>query len=441
MSTNPITRLQLTQYSLLAIPIAFAGFPLYILAPDFYATHYGVSLSTLGFVLLGLRLFDAIQDPFIGMMSDRFSHKILPTILTSCLLLVAGIYALFNAMPTNPLLWFAVCMAVSVTAYSIIGINLNTLGALWTSDKTAQTRITSTREALGLVGLLIAVILPSVLGKFIAKENLYIWFSTTLCVLMLVAASAFARWFSGQKIKLSRTHQPSQRIRDLLFTLAPETRRLFLVYGLSVLASSIPAVLVIFFTRDLLQSEAHTGLFLLLYFLSGALAMPLWKRLSNRYTKPRAWLFSMLLAVASFIWAFFLGVGDIWQYGMICIASGIALGGDLALPPSILADHIHKHRTESSAATQFSALTLLTKLGLALASAITFPLLDWAGFIPASTNAGSALFALSAAYALIPCLIKLTACYFLYRLLLHTKEKEIYETSVKNRVIGSDHHA
>ena len=54
---------ELWQYSALAMPVAFAGFPLYVLAPDYYATTHGVSLSLLGLLLLGLRLFDAIQYP------------------------------------------------------------------------------------------------------------------------------------------------------------------------------------------------------------------------------------------------------------------------------------------------------------------------------------------------------------------------------------------
>ena len=74
------------QYGFLAAPVAFAGFPLYVLAPDFYATHHGVSLSVLGIVLLCLRSFDAVQDPFIGAMSDRFSVYTLPLMLASALL-------------------------------------------------------------------------------------------------------------------------------------------------------------------------------------------------------------------------------------------------------------------------------------------------------------------------------------------------------------------
>jgi GPH family glycoside/pentoside/hexuronide:cation symporter len=438
--SHALTRTQLLQYGFLAAPVAFAGFPLYVLAPDFYATHQGVSLSVMGLVLLCLRAFDAVQDPFIGWVSDRFSVKALPLMIVSALLLVVSIYALFNPVGLSAIWWFSGCMALAVTSYSVLSINLNALGALWTSDKNEQTRIAGTREAFGLIGLLLAVVLPGILGKYLPADEVYLWFSAILGVLMVFALFAFSRWFAYNPLTMRRPYAP-QKLWATLCSLPATTHRLYLVYGLSVLASSIPAVLVIFFIRDRLNAEAYTGVFLLLYFLSGALAMPLWKKLSTQYGKHRAWLLSILLAVASFVWAFFLGSGDIWQYAIICVASGMALGGDLALPPSILADQLHEHASDASAATQFSILALLTKAGLAIGSAITLPLLDAAGFIPATQNTGTALTSLNAAYALIPCLIKLAAAYLLYRFFITPHRKKNHETSLENHPHRSRHHA
>jgi len=436
-----LSRIQLTQYGFLAAPVAFAGYPLYVLAPDFYAVHQGVSLSVLGMVLLGLRIFDAIQDPFIGQVSDQLSGKTLPLMLASALFLVASIYTLFNPIGAYAVAWFAASMLVAVTAYSVLSINLNTLGALWTNDRHEQTRIAGTREAYGLVGLLFAVTLPGILEKYLPPGQVFTWFSVVLSGLMIFAMVAFSRWFSQRHAFIHPENTPSQKLSDTLRLLPTQTRKLFMVYAISVLASSIPAVLVLFFIRDRLNSEAYTGLFLLLYFLSGALTMPVWKNLSERYGKPLAWLLSMLLAVTGFIWAFFLGGGDVWQYCFVCVASGTALGADLALPPSILADHVYEHRSEATAATQFSMLTLLAKAGLAMGSAIALPLLDLAGFVPAAINDKVALAGLSIAYALIPCLIKLAAAYLLYRFFITSQRTNRHESSAKNHLSGSRHNA
>ena len=124
----------LLNYGLLAIPLAFAGFPLYVLAPDFYVTKYAIKLSTLGIALLALRLFDAIQDPLIGIISDRYRSYTIFIMFFSAIILVLSIYSLFNLSVFSPLVWFILCMSCAVTAYSILTINLNALGALWTKE-------------------------------------------------------------------------------------------------------------------------------------------------------------------------------------------------------------------------------------------------------------------------------------------------------------------
>ena len=439
MTQNTIKTMHVMQYGMLAAPVAFAGFPLYVLAPDFYATHHGVSLSVLGIVLLCLRAFDALQDPFIGAMSDRFSKHALSIMLICACALVISIYALFNPIEQYMMLWFSGCMALAVTAYSILSINLNTLGALWTHSRDEQIRISATREAFGLAGLLFAVTLPSILKEYVPENAVYGWFSAIFAIVMMAAFVAFCQWFR-QHSSTVRKPDTHTNIWTILRTLPANTHRLYMVYGVSVLASSIPAVLVIFFIRDRLNAESYTGLFLLLYFLSGALSMPMWKKLSANYDKHTAWLMSIVLAVVSFIWAYFIGTGDAWQYALICIASGMALGGDLAIPPAILADLIHEHETKSSAATQYALLALLAKAGLALGSAISLPLLDASEFVPASINNAAALHMLSVAYALIPCFIKLSAAALLYYFIITSHRKHNHETFHKINTDRSSHH-
>ena len=65
----------------------------------------------------------------------------------------------------------------------------------------------------------------------------------------------------------------------------PWARRFYGVFFVSSLASAIPAVLVLFYIRDRLEAEQSTGLFLVIYFLSGALFLPVWQRIASAYRK------------------------------------------------------------------------------------------------------------------------------------------------------------
>lgn len=441
MTTASIRTADLWRYSMLAIPIAFAGFPLYVLAPDFYATTHGVSLALLGMLLLGLRVFDAVQDPLIGVLSDRYRHLLRIVLPIASILLCAGVYGLFNSTPVEPALWFTLCVAVTVTAYSVLSINLNTLGGLWSDNPTNQTRISSLRETCGLIGLVIAVSLPVWLKQQVEPKQVYVFYALILVGIMASAWMIFWPWL----LRHAKHTQYIQRdVFSLLLglkSLPHETRSFLGIYGLSMLASSLPAVLVIFFVRDLLGAENLTGVFLLLYFLSGAVSMPLWKYLSEAQGLYRAWAFSMVLAVISFMGAFFLNSGDIWQYALICGVSGLALGADLALPPAILSSHIHQHHTEHQAATHYALLALIAKLSLAIASAMALPLLDVAGFRPAGNNTRTALFTLSTIYALVPCALKLIAAAWLAHRFIYSKHGDTYENPQIYRTTGSSDHA
>lgn len=440
MKKASVTCPRLLAYGVLAAPVAFAGFPLYVLAPDFYATRHGVSLTSLGVALLLLRLFDALQDPLIGRMSDRFRRHRMFFMLPSAMILVLSIVGMFTLLPLPPLLWFVVCMGLAVTAYSVLGINLAALGALWTKDKASQTRIAASREAFGLFGLLLAVSLPALLSGLVAEAMVYPWFGLCLAVLMSIALASFFHWQRTTAITTARRAQSTPSFwRIAGFSNA--SRKLLLVYVVSMVASSLPAVLVIFFVRDLLDAEAYTGLFLALYFLSGAIGMPFWNHLSRRHGNYRTWFFSMLLAVGSFIWAWFLGDGDVWQYAVICVVSGAALGADLVFPPAILANHLHRSNAEEHASSHYALLTLTAKASLALASAVALPTLESFGFSPNADNSTSALMGLSLCYALIPCLLKGGAALLLWRMFIQPTEGACHENHPVHRHSRSRTHA
>ena len=105
--------------------------------------------------------------------------------------------------------------------------------------------------------------------------------------------------------------------------------------------------------------------------------------------------------------------------------SGMALGADLALPPSILADRVTKQKTESEATQYYALIAFIPKTAIAIASGVSFLILDHLGFVAGEQNSPEVLDGVITLYALIPCLIKLCAAFWLWRLYKH--EGDIYE--------------
>lgn len=412
-----ITTAQLARYGLLALPVAFAGFPLYVLGPDYYATQHGVSLTLLAGLLLAIRGFDAIQDPLFGWIIDRKRHWLGALSMFAGMLLCAAIFALFNMVVISPAWWFAICMFFAVTAYSVLTIAMGATATLWTTDRATQTRIAGAREGFALIGLVIAVSLPALFSSLVDTDGVYLWYSACLALFMLAGLIAFSRTLKS--IGHVNGIAASAKGAPVPFTVAfkgmpQETRKLLAVYGFSMLAASVPAVLVVFFVRDKLGVEPLLGVFMLLYFMSGVAGMPLWKKASVQIGKPQAWALAGLLSITGFAGAFFLAEGDVYAYAAVCVASGLALGADLTLPPSMLADHIHARANHRFAATHYACLSFIAKASLAVASALALPALDLAGFVPNTDNSASALTVLSLTYAVVPCLLKLIAIAFIY---------------------------
>ena len=126
----------------------------------------------------------------------------------------------------------------------------------------------------------------------------------------------------------------------------------------------------------------------------------------------------MVLAMAVFIWALGLGEGDHLPFLVVCALSGAALGADLALPGALLAGVIDRAGDRGQAdGAYFGWWNFATKLNLALAAGLALPLLALFGYTPGTRDAPG-LLALSAAYCLLPCALKLCAALTLYLTLI-----------------------
>jgi len=166
---------------------------------------------------------------------------------------------------------------------------------------------------------------------------------------------------------------------------------------------------VLFFIRDRLQAPGLEPLFLLCYFGAGALSIPVWVRVVRRVGLARGWWLAMVLATAVFAWATRLGPGDVAAFAAVCVLSGLALGADLTLPGAMVAGVIQDAGHGGAAeGAYFGWWNFATKLNLALAAGLALPVLQWAGYAPGVSTPG-ALDALTLAYCLIPCALKLLA--------------------------------
>ncbi len=400
------------RYGLLGLPLAFVALPLYVHLPNVYASRYGMPLATLGLVLLLARLLDAVTDPWLGRVSDRLFARsprhLLRTCAVAAVALLGGMVLLFFPPWPRPDDAFALLAVLVLTclAYSLLAIAHQSWGARLGGNEAQRARTVAWREGAALVGVVLASVLPTWVG----------W-GEWMAVFAVGLAAGWLAWARSPAPEpvTDKTQETRHWRQDLLhpWRQAP-FRRLMLAFVLSGLASAVPATLVLFFVQDRLGAPALQPVFLATYFVAAAASMPLWLRAVARWGLARSWLAGMGLSVAVFAWAAGLSTGDVLAFGAVCALSGLALGADLALPGALLAGLIAERGDRGAReGSYFGWWNLASKLNLALAAGLALPLLEGLGYRPGSPSP-EGLQALTLAYAVLPCALKLLAAAALY---------------------------
>jgi Na+/melibiose symporter-like transporter len=285
-------------------------------------------------------------------------------------------------------------------------------------NEAERSRIVAWREALGLVGVVLASSTPVALGL-----------PATTVIFFVALAIGWLAW--------TRAVQPAAKAGPAVQTGAiwlpfkhSNFKRLLLVFMLNGIASAVPATLVLFFIQDRLQVPASMEpLFLGSYFLTAALSIPCWLAIVKRIGLAKAWLCGMVLAVGVFAWATQVGAGQSTAFLVITSLSGVALGTDLALPGALLAGVIQGNGDSGKAeGAYFGWWNFAIKLNLALAAGLALPLLAMFGYSPGARSS-EALNALVTAYCVLPCVLKLAAGAALYFLIIQPSSQRLKVTA------------
>jgi glycoside/pentoside/hexuronide:cation symporter, GPH family len=414
---------RLLAYGLPALPLALLTLPFYIIVPAHYAAA-GLSIATVGQILLAIRLFDAFTDPLAGHLSDQtrssFGRRRI-WFAAGVPLTALAAYMVFN--PPDPatsmhlLIWGT---ALSL-GWTIALVPFAAWGAEISTSYEGRNRVIMFRESFAFVGTLAALIANYVISVGLepqqASDRTLEFFGLVILVGLPVAALItllFVPEPMDRSIRKTPFREGLAFMRDNL-----PFRRLALAYLVNGLANGFPATLFILFVSDRLQLPDKAGLFLIVYFVSGLIGIPFWLQVAKLRSKHASWCYAMLVACAAFIFAPLLGPGAEAGFLVICVITGFAVGADLVLPASIQADVIDVDTAasgEQRSGIYLAVWGLATKLSLALAVGIAFPMLAASGYDPGvGQRTETGLLTLALLYAAAPVALKLVAIGMMWR--------------------------
>jgi len=402
-------------YGSIAFPLAAAFIALQVFVPTFYAESTGLSLTSIGIVLLIARLCDTVTDPLVGYLSDKtptsWQRRKLYVVVATPLIAISTFYLLNppETTGTTYLLIWTICIYVAGTL-SIVP--LGAWGAELSSDYNKRSLIAGVRVAFGLTGSLAALLFAVMLSAD-DSANLGATLSgiTWLVIGTLIVTTVLIAFLVPDN---NDTTLPENTISEAWKVVSRPTpfRQLLGSFFLNAVGNAIPASLFVLFVTHVIDAPDAVGRLLFLYFVCSALSVPFWVAVSKRIGKHQTWTVAILLAAAFFIWTPFLDGSSLGWFYLIVIVTGFATGADLVLPAAINGDLIEWDALQSGYKRPglfFALWGTATKLSFALAIGIAFPLLDLVGFSATGVNDGNAIQGLALLYGL-PCIgFKLTA--------------------------------
>jgi len=391
---------RLPAYSVFAAVLSGAGLPIYIYAPKYYADTFGVSLTALGTVLFAMRLFDMIQDPILGWISERLTVAKKTVITLTAFGLGLSMLGLFAVVPPiAPIWWFGITITGLFTAFSFLSINFYAQGISKAGDgPQGHVRLAAWRESGALLGVCVAAITPTVLIGIV--QDPFAAFAYGFAVLTLIAAVVM--WPEWKE----RVSPEPSRIGDIIRDTT--ARRLLILALVNATPLAVSSTLFLFYVESKLGAAGWEGPLLVLFFLAAAVSSPIWSALARWYGAKPVLIAAMILAVASFGYTLTLSAGDVIPFAVICVLTGATIGADLTLLPAMFAKRMAA--ISPNGGQGFGLWNLVNKFTLAFAAVALLPLLERSGFQAGAPDLpAQAITMLTVLYALVPSLLKLLA--------------------------------
>ncbi|HKX79690.1 MAG TPA: MFS transporter [Novosphingobium sp.] len=410
---------RLAAFSSLAAPVAAAQVPINNFIPAIYAQQFGISLAALGAIFLAERLWGAVADPLVGALSDRTASRFgrrRPWIAGGVAVYALATIALFFPPAGATPIYLGAALFAFYLGWSMIQIPYYAWSGEISGAYHERTRIATFMQVASSSALLLVLILPALIDQLRPGEDALRLAAMGGVILLTLAPAAWftLRSFPEAPVLAAPRAGRAGLLATLRLVLGEKLLLRVLLSDLAVtFGQSVRGVLFIFVVSLYMGLPQWGSALLLLQFVFGVMAGPIWMTIAKRLGKHRTAIAGELAQVAINLGLLAIAPGNLSLLIGLTVAQGLTQGsGNLMLRSMVadIADH-HRLRTgQDQTALFFSAFSISMKAGMALAVGIALPLVGALGFDPAAArNSPEALHWLLAVFALGPALAHLAS--------------------------------
>jgi glycoside/pentoside/hexuronide:cation symporter, GPH family len=411
---------ELLAFALISIPLAMGGLPLGLYLIPYYTSELGISLASIGVIILLTRTTDVFTDPLIGTLSDATPDRLGRRgiwILLGLPLMGFSTLAVFNPPEQVGHIYLFVSVALLYLGWTLISIPLSAWAAELSPDYHERSRITGARSLAGSTGLLIVMSLPLIMAYLVSQGftslaperpgslqpmlKIIAWSTlASLCLFgpLLLFVVPQARFSRKSRINLRQALKLVWKNKPFMRLLAAGVTNHVGWYCISTLY-------VFFLAHYLKATTQQWSALLIVYFVCGMIGTPLIVKLASKVNKHKLMAVLSLYMIAVFSTVLLMQPGQWKYYIFIQVFCGMVANIGNVLVPSMAADVIDQDTVESG--QQRGALFMALwgtadKIALAIAAGLTLPFLQFLGFDPSVDNTPQGLKALQYTYTLVP---------------------------------------
>jgi Na+/melibiose symporter-like transporter len=353
-----------------------------------------ISPAMAGTVLLISKVYDAITDPFEGILADRTRTRLgrrRPYLLAGIPLVFLSFFALFYPIDLDQefhrFLFVIVTYLFFSTVVSIVMLNYNALQSELSLDYNERTSLSSFRIFFSTVASILCALLPPEIVKAFPDVR------TGYIVMGVVFGALFALPFiftviaSRERKEFQRPPEPFDwrlafvepwKMRTFVYTLA--------MYLLAFVAMDTVSSIVVFYMKNYLLRGSEAN------FVSGTLlvaqvaSLPFYVWLSKRTSKKTGYMVGAVIWLLTMVFSFLIvpGLPSFVVY-LFAIVVGLGTGGIIIMVYSIFPDipDIDELKSGERREGIYSALfTFTRKLSSAFALFLVSNAIAMAGYLP-----------------------------------------------------------
>lgn len=372
----------------------------------FFLTNVaGLNPTLAGSVLLVGKVWDAINDPMIGILSDRTRSplgKRYPWMLAGAIPL--GVcFVLQWVVPPTPNQWllfgyYSGIALVLYVAFTAVAVPYSALAAELTNGYDERTSLISFKAAFSIGASILSLSLAQVIFAKIADPSKQYLILGAICAVLSVAAVCLCVWGTCRRYKAMQAQRTSIAVASSLpirqqFQIAFNNFPFVCIVGIylcSWLGLQVTAAILPYYVVNWMKlPDSHFTQAALAVQGTALCMMFFWSPVGQRVGKKAIYWMGIPLTIFALLGLFFIQPGQVGLMYVLAVIVGAGLSTAYLVPWSMLPDVVDLDELNTGQRREgifYGLVVQLQKIAVAIALFLVGRLLDWSGFIPTSSG-------------------------------------------------------